>query len=72
MAGNFDILETWLYQRTGTQLTDASFEYTDPQPPARPEPEPPPSTTPNRLHRTPETTKIPTDHNDQRDLVNHS
>ncbi|MFI6286117.1 hypothetical protein ACIBCM_15380 [Streptomyces sp. NPDC051018] len=24
-AGNLDILETWLYQRTGTHLTDADF-----------------------------------------------
>ncbi|MFI1735585.1 hypothetical protein ACH40E_41590 [Streptomyces acidicola] len=33
---------------------------------------PPASTTPNRLERTPEMTKIPTDHDNQRDLVNRS
>ena len=38
-SGNLDILETWLYQRTGTRLTDTSFDYTDtiPQQPAQPE-----------------------------------
>ncbi|MDK1348086.1 hypothetical protein QNO09_33360 [Streptomyces sp. 378] len=43
-AGNLDILETWLYQRTGTQLTDSVFDNTDPQPPTRPETEPPAQT----------------------------
>ncbi|WP_042176178.1 hypothetical protein [Streptomyces sp. NBRC 110035] len=40
-AGNLDILETWLYQRTGSQLTDSVFDNTDPQPPTWPETEPP-------------------------------
>ncbi|WP_155059770.1 hypothetical protein [Streptomyces blattellae] len=40
-AGNLDILETWLYQRTGTRLTDTVFDNTDPQPPAPRETEPP-------------------------------
>ena len=53
-AGNLDILETWLYQRTGTHLTDTDFEHIDPQPPTRCQPEtsptaqtgrPPPPTT---------------------------
>ncbi|MFF8029526.1 hypothetical protein ACFZDJ_52710 [Streptomyces sp. NPDC007896] len=35
-AGN-DILETWLYQRTGTQLTDTDYADTAPQQPAQPE-----------------------------------
>lgn len=29
-AGNLDILETWLYQRTGTQPADTVFDNTDP------------------------------------------
>ncbi|MBV2357344.1 hypothetical protein KUM39_23725 [Streptomyces sp. J2-1] len=43
-AGNLDILETWLYQRTGTQLTDTVFDNTDPQPPTPRETEPPAET----------------------------
>jgi hypothetical protein len=31
-----------------------------------------PSATPNTVEQTPETTKIPTDHEDRRDLVNRS
>ncbi|WP_280890217.1 hypothetical protein [Streptomyces sp. LBL] len=38
-VGNLDILEAWLYQRTGTHLTDTDFEHIDPQPPARCRPE---------------------------------
>ncbi|WP_338897764.1 hypothetical protein WBG99_21000 [Streptomyces sp. TG1A-60] len=38
-VGNLDILETWLYQRTGTQLTDT--DYADTQKPAQPTAEPP-------------------------------
>lgn len=40
-AGNLDILELWLYQRTGTHLTDTDFTNTDPRPPTRPETRPP-------------------------------
>ncbi|MBO8193338.1 hypothetical protein ITI46_16945 [Streptomyces oryzae] len=40
-AGSLGILETWLYQRTGTQLTDTGFDHADPQPPASPETNPP-------------------------------
>ncbi|MET8182920.1 hypothetical protein [Streptomyces sp. NPDC005336] len=42
-AGNLDILETWLYQRAGTHLTDISFDHADTiaQQPAQPENAPP-------------------------------
>ncbi|WP_432039016.1 hypothetical protein [Streptomyces cucumeris] len=43
-AGNLDILETWLYQRTGTHLTDTDFANADPRRPASPEPQPPAQT----------------------------
>ncbi|MGW0825155.1 hypothetical protein [Streptomyces sp. NPDC002845] len=43
-AGNLDILETWLYQRTGAQLSRLDYDYADPQPPTRPEAEPPAQT----------------------------
>lgn len=39
-TGNLDILETWLYQRTGAQLSRSDYDYADPQPPAPPEAEP--------------------------------
>ncbi|TPQ21986.1 hypothetical protein FGD71_011960 [Streptomyces sporangiiformans] len=40
-AGNLDILETWLYQRTGTQLTDTDYTDTIPHQPAQTEKSPP-------------------------------
>ncbi|MFE9611812.1 hypothetical protein [Streptomyces sp. NPDC006012] len=40
-AGNLDILETWLYQRTGTHLTDSVFDNTHPQPSTWPTTKPP-------------------------------
>ncbi|MET8178508.1 hypothetical protein [Streptomyces sp. NPDC005336] len=41
-AGNLDILETWLYQRTGTELTDT--DYTADTPQAKTDTDPPPTT----------------------------
>ncbi|MET8983806.1 hypothetical protein ABZX85_50450 [Streptomyces sp. NPDC004539] len=49
-AGNLDILETWLYQRTGTQLTDTGLDYTDPTPQ---QPAPPDDTRPTGIGRPP-------------------
>ncbi|KUN06964.1 hypothetical protein AQI95_11950 [Streptomyces yokosukanensis] len=43
-AGNLDILETWLYQRTGTHLTDTGLDHTDLQAPTPPETNPPTQT----------------------------
>jgi hypothetical protein len=48
-AGNLDILETWLYQRTGTDLTDTDYTADAPptilgaNPPATPGRPPPPA-----------------------------